>query len=273
MKLLFKILSASLLVFVVSCTQYSEIPFPDQDSIPIRDEPVTIHLNYKQEVTIDGKFNLRFEGVGADSRCPIDVFCFWAGDGEVFLRITTGNFSQRYIVHTTLEPREIVIENYLIQLINLFPATRSDRRIKPEEYNVDIRVTNLIRKSPYPVQLIDAGNIGMIRKDMLNVTEVSLENDILNFSVGYSGGCREHLIELFALKEIAKSNPAQVTINLSHFANGDVCEAYVTRKVQFDLTALKQFLKSHYGINDRVILVMFDPSGRPIKNPTIEYKF
>ncbi|MBA4407190.1 hypothetical protein C0389_07950 [bacterium] len=273
MKRLFKILSTSLLVFVASCTQYSEIPFPDQDSIPIRDEPVTIHLNYKQEVTIDGKFNLRFEGVGADSRCPIDVICIWAGDGEVLLRITTGNSSQRYTVHTTLEPREIVIDNYLIQLINLFPSTRSDRRIKPEEYNVDIRVTKLIRKSPYSVQLIDAGNTGMIRKDMLNVSEISLANDLLDFTVEYSGGCREHLIELFALKEIEKSNPARVTINMSHMANGDMCLAYITRKVQFDLNPLKQFLKSHYGINDRVILVMFDPSGRPLKNPTIEYKF
>lgn len=273
MKPIHKILKTLPLVFIISCTQYSELPFPEQNSITVRDEPVVVHLNFKQEVVIDDKFKLRFEGVGADSRCPIDVRCFWEGDGEVFLNVSTDNFSQRYTVHTTLEPREIVIENYLIQLINLLPATRSDRRIKPEEYNVDIRVTKLMRKSPYPVQLIDAANTGMIRKDMLNVTEVSLENDILNFSVGYSGGCREHLIELFALKEIAKSNPAQVTINLSHFANGDVCEAYVTRKVQFDLTPLKQFLKSHYGINDRVILVMFDPSGRPIKNPIVEYKF
>lgn len=257
----------------MGCTQYSELPFPEQNSITVSDEPVVVHLNFKQEVVIDNKLKLRFEGVGADSRCPIDVMCFWAGDGEVFFNISTGNYSQRYTVHTYLEPREFVIENYLIQLINLLPATRSDRRIKPEEYNVDIRITKLMRKSPYPVQLIDAGNTGMLRKDMLNVTEVFLENDILSFSVGYGGGCREHLIELFALKEIAKSNPAQVTINLSHFANGDECEAYVTRKVQFDLTPLKQFLKSHYGINDRVILVMFDPSGRPLKNPAIEYKF
>jgi len=273
MKPIHKILKILPLVFILSCTQFSELPFPYIDSVPVGDVPVTIHLNFKQEVVIDNKLKLRFEGVGADSRCPIDVMCVWAGDGEVFLNISTGNYSQRYTVHTTLEPREIVIENYLIQLINLLPAPRSDRRIKPEEYNVDIRTTKLMRKSPYPVQLIDAGNTGMIRKDMLNVTEVSLENDFLNFSVGYSGGCREHLIELFALKEIAKSNPAQVTIYLSHFSNGDMCEAYVTRKVQFDLTPLKQFLKSHYGINDRVVLVMFDPSGRPLKNPAIEYKF
>lgn len=273
MRPIYRIIKALPLVFILSCTQYSELPFPELNSISIRNDPVVVHLNYKQEVVIDDQIKIRFESVGSDSRCPIDVYCIWAGDGEVFFNISTGNSSQVYTVHTTLEPREIVIDNYVIQLINLLPATRSDRQIKPEDYNVEIRVAKLMQKSPHQVQLIDASQNGVIRRDMLNVTEVSLENDILNFSIGYSGGCREHLIELFASKEIAKSNPAQVTINLSHFANGDLCEAYVTRKVQFDLVPLKQFLKSNYGINDKVILVMFDPSGRPIKNPSIEYKF
>lgn len=272
MKPIFQIIKALPLVFIISCIQSTELPFPEQNSIPVRDEPVTLQLNFKQEVVIDNYFKLRFEGVGTDSRCPIDAICVWAGDGEVFLNITTGNSSQRYTVHTTLEPREVVIENYLIQLTNLLPATRSDKQIKLDEYIVEIRITKLLRKSPYPVQLIEASLTGLIRKDMLNVTEVFLDKDILNFTVGYSGGCRQHFIELFAMKEIAKSNPAQVTIKLSHFANGDMCEAYITRKVQFDLTPLKQFLKSNYGINDKVILIIYDPSGRPIRNPGVEYK-
>jgi hypothetical protein len=273
MKPIYKIIKIIPLVFIMSCMQSSELPFPDNDSIPIRDEPVVVHLNYKQDVIIDNKLKLRFEGVGADSRCPVDAICVWAGDGEVFLQISTDNFSQRYTVHTGLEPREIVIDNYLFQLINLFPARRVGRQIEPKEYNIEIKVTKLTRKSPFSVQLIDASQTGLIRKDMLNVTEVSLVNNMLNFTVGYSGGCREHLIELFALKEIAKSSPAQVSINLSHFANGDMCLAYITRNVQFDLTPLEQFLKSNYGINDRVILIISDPSGRPIKNSVVEYKF
>lgn len=263
----------SLLIFAVCCTQYSEIPFPDPDSIPVRDEPVTIHLNYKQEVAIDNKLNLRFEGVGADSRCPIDAICVWAGDGEVFLRVSVDNSSQRYTVHTTLEPREIIIDNYFIQLVNLLPSVRSDRRIAQEDYNIEVKVTKLGAGSSHQLQLIDASQSGAIRKDMLSVSEANLANDLLSFTVGYSGGCREHLIELFALKEIEKSNPARVTVKLSHIANGDMCEAYITRKVEFDLNPLKLFLKSNYGITDRVILVISDPSGRPIQNPNIEYKF
>lgn len=149
MKAIHKIIITLPLLLILSCTQFSEIPFPGIDSIYIGDEPVTLHLNYKQEVVIDNKLKVAFEGVGADSRCPVDAICVWAGDGEVFLNISTDNSSKRYTLHTGLEPREFVIENYLIQLINLFPATKSDMRIKPEEYNVDIRVTKLMRKSPW----------------------------------------------------------------------------------------------------------------------------
>ena len=273
MKKITIIISILSLAFVINCTQSSELPFPENNSILLKDEPVTLPLSFKQEVVIDYQIKIKFDGVGADSRCPIDVMCFWAGDGEVFLNISTGNSSQKYTLHTTLEPCEIVVNNYLIKLINLLPATRSDRQIKQEEYNIEIKITKLSENYQRSVQLINASQTGMINRDLLNITDVSLINDILNFTVGYSGGCKEHLIELFALKEIAKSNPARVSVNLSHFANGDMCEAYVTRKMQFDLKPLKQFLKNSHGINDGVILIISDPSGRPIRNPGVEYKF
>jgi hypothetical protein len=214
MKSIYTIMKILPLIFIMSCIQYSELPFPDQNFISVRNEPVVVHLNFKQEVIIDNKFKLRFEGVGADSRCPIDAICIWAGDGEV----STDHSSQRFTVHTGLEPREIVFDNYLIQLINLLPATRSDRRIIPEDYNIEIKISKPGDNHLRSVQLINAGQSGLIKKDVLNVTEVSLANDTLNFTVEYGGGCREHLIELFAFMEIAKSNPAQVSINLSHFA-------------------------------------------------------
>ncbi|PKL82027.1 MAG: hypothetical protein CVV24_12220 [Ignavibacteriae bacterium HGW-Ignavibacteriae-3] len=272
MNRLYKILTALLLVFSVSCTQYSEIPFPDGIYISINNEPVTINLKYNQEINIEGKIILKFEGVGADSRCGVDVVCVWAGDGEVFLKVSANNSSQRYTLHTNLDPREISVNGYVIQLVNLFPAPRSDRRINQQDYNIDLRISKIDGSSARTVQLIDASNMWMISKDLLNVTDVTLEDDFLNFTVGYSGGCREHRIELFALKEIAKSNPAQVSVHLSHFANGDMCEAYITKKEQFDLTPLKQLLKSNYGITDRVILIISDTSGRPIRNPAVEYK-
>lgn len=272
MKQLHKILTALILVFSISCTQYSEIPFPDWIYISVNNEPVTINLKYNQEINIEGKIILKFEGVGADSRCPVDAICVWAGDGEIFLKVSSDNSSHRHMLHTNLEPREVSVNGYRIQLVDLFPAQKTDRRISQSDYNIDLRISRIDQNSLSRVQIIEASSSGIISKDLLNITEVKLEKDSLKFTVNYSGGCKEHRIELFALKEIAKSNPAQVSVYLSHFANGDMCEAYITRKVRFDLTPLKQFLKSNYGITDRVILIISDTSGRPIKDPAIEYR-
>jgi len=273
LKRLLKILSASLLIFAVSCTQYSEIPFPDQDSIPVGDEPAIIHLNYKQEITINNKLYLRFEGVGADSRCPVDAVCIWAGDGEAYLTVVAENSSKSYSLHTGLEPREIVVGGYLIQLVNLFPAQKTDLRIRPEDYNIELRVAKITESDIQPVLLIDPNYSGIIRRDAVNASDITLSNDRLNLRVEYGGGCRDHLIELFAVKEITGANPARITLHLSHFADGDLCKALITRQMKFDLTLLKSFLMNKYNIRDRVILNVLDTSGKPLKSGGIEYKF
>lgn len=87
--------------------------------------------------------------------------------------------------------------------------------------------------------MIDDPNTSAINKDQLNIDGVSIDQDNISSNISYSGGCKDHNIELYALKEFAESNPAQVTLMLSHNADNDMCEAYLTQKVLFDLTALK----------------------------------
>ncbi len=273
MKQILLIITTLMLVLVAGCTQFSEIPFPGPESISAGGKPINVRIYVGQEVIVDNKLKIGFWGVGADSRCPVDARCVWEGDSEIFLNISKGNFSGRYTLHTTINPRDTVIDNYLIQLVRLFPETRTDRKISQYEYNIELRITNLSDNSLNSVQLIEGSQAAVIKRDLLNITGVTLDKDILNFMIGYSGGCRDHLIELYALKEIEKSNPAKITIILSHFANRDMCEAYVTKKAQFDLTPLKQFLKSNYGINDRVTLIIYDTSGKPLNNSGVDYTF
>ena len=48
----------------------------------------SVVLGVGEEVfTPDGNLGIRFESVRQDSRCPTDVECPWAGDGEVVLRL------------------------------------------------------------------------------------------------------------------------------------------------------------------------------------------
>lgn len=258
-------------LLVISCSQDSRLTYPAKQTIILGKEPAIVRLGYKENILVNNELLITFNGVGADSRCPIDAMCVWAGDGEVRLTAAIGNSVKDFVVHSFLTPHEFVFDKYVVELIKLFPLPKTNHQIKQEEYYIEINIKPLSANMPGQVQLINANNSEVIKKDMLNVNEISLEKDLLTFSVGHSGGCREHFIELFAFKEIAKSDPAQVTVTLSHNSNGDMCEAYVTRKIQFDLLPLKQFLKNNYGNISRVLLVIFDPSGRSLKNPTIEY--
>ncbi len=272
MKRVFKLISLLSLIFALACSQESELTFPYYQSVIIKTEPVIVRLKYKEAAIINRELNIKFEGVVSDSRCPIDAICIWPGDGEVKLCATTNNSSKEFTLRTDLFPKKIFAGKYTIELKALYPAPKTTVRIMPEDYYVDIIIKKFDEKEPRPVLLIDSNNSGLIKKDMLNVNDVSLEKDIITFSVGYSGGCADHFIDLFAYREIAKSNPAQVTLNLSHDLQGDVCLAYITKIISFNMKELKDFLKTHYEITDRVLLIILDPSGRPIKNPIIEYK-
>jgi regulator of sigma D len=70
-----------------------------------------------------------------------------------------------------------------------------------------------------------------------------------------------------------ESNPAQVTVRLSHNSNGDMCEALISKNVSFDLSTLKKYLKQNFNIQDKVVLLLFDSSGMPLRNPVIEYNY
>lgn len=274
-KNIFSLLLSTLII--ISCMGEAELNSPDLENLILDGEKDSLiaNLNYDQEITIGGELKIKFEDVVSDSRCPIDAICVWAGNGEVKLILSTSNKTEYKTINTYLEPREIIFQEYKIKLKTLNPAPRTDREIKKEDYNIDliILLANQFEKNKKPVQLIADSNTNVIKRDMLNINRVALEKDFLSFEVSYSGGCKEHLIELFAFKEIQKSNPAQVTLILSHDAKEDECLAYITQKIIFDLTRLKEFLKNTYNIRDKVLLVIHDPSGRPIRNPIYEYNF
>lgn len=262
-------------VLLLSCMGNYDPLGPDTRSILFDKniDSITVHLNYGQQVIINNYILLKFEGILSDSRCPIDAICVWAGNGEVKMLITSEHQKLNFTLNTLLEPRKFSFEDFTIELKSLNPLPRSNQKIKPDDYSVDliIKPSSSISSASLPVKLIEGSNTNLIKHDLLNVNSVTLISDELKFNVSYSGGCKEHNIELYAFKEIQKSNPAQVTLMLSHNANGDMCEAYLTKTVSFNLSNLKAYLKSTYNISDKVLLVIYDTSGRPIKNPVIEY--
>jgi hypothetical protein len=112
-----------------------------------------------------------------------------------------------------------------------------------------------------------------ISTDALNLTKASIRNDLLTLTVGYSGGCKEHEFQLFVWKGIAKSNPPRAELLLSHNGNGDLCEAYITQELKFDLTAFKLHMKKQFNYSGAVILRIYPPGSNEPFKPEPVYNF
>jgi len=84
---------------------------------------------------------LTFRSVEADSRCPIDAVCVWAGDGEVALKIEQGSQAAVASLHTMLDPKKTVWNGYTISLVTLTPVRQASKAVDPKDYRAEILVT------------------------------------------------------------------------------------------------------------------------------------
>ena len=85
------------------------------------------------------KLEVTFVEVGADSRCPTDVTCFWQGTVAVRLAIrSNGNVTQ----HGADVSTDLAIDGYVVDVLDVSPARgRQSQRIAPADYRVTLQVT------------------------------------------------------------------------------------------------------------------------------------
>ncbi|MCX7874909.1 MAG: hypothetical protein N2321_01940 [Melioribacteraceae bacterium] len=233
-----------LLLFSSSCITESDLKFEKSVSLK-KDDSTTVSLKYNESTLINDEFSISFEGIKNDSRCPIDVNCVWAGNAEVVLKISKHNFEKIFILNSFLYPKTIVFNQYEIELTKVLPLPKSNVQIKQSEYSIQLKIYYNTNKDFRKIHLIDSTLDWIISKDYLKINSVSIEKNLLDVSLSYSGGCQEHFIDIFAYTSIAKSNPPQLTLQFSHNANNDMCEAYITRKMRFDLSTIKNYLAGY----------------------------
>jgi hypothetical protein len=78
---------------------------------------------------------LRFDQVAADSRCPMDALCVWAGDAAVLVTVTpSGGASESRELHTQPPGSQISYSGYTVTLTALAPYPRSTQPIAPGDY-------------------------------------------------------------------------------------------------------------------------------------------
>ena len=88
-----------------------------------------------------GDLKLTFRGVDADSRCPIDAICVWAGDAEVALKIEQGSQAAVASLHTMLEPKKTEWNGYTVSLVSLTPVGQASKPVDPKDYRAQVLVT------------------------------------------------------------------------------------------------------------------------------------
>ena len=82
-------------------------------------------------------------------------------------------------------------------------------------------------------------NSDSLATDPIYVHEAFIDGNCLQIKVSYSGGCKEHIIDLVRIQLSPTNTSAIPLFEISHNANGDMCEAYFTKELRFDLTPLK----------------------------------
>lgn len=82
---------------------------------------------------------------------------------------------------------------------------------------------------------VDMASTGAFYK----VDSIKINGDILSIFVNYSGGCKEHVFDLYSNGMFGKSLPPQLSLCLKHNNNGDNCRGLLFKELKFNVSPLK----------------------------------
>ncbi|MBN2030670.1 hypothetical protein JW824_10555 [bacterium] len=95
-------------------------------------------LEYGQSVKIQNAgLRIKFKSVVSDSRCPIGLECFVAGNAQVIIQVSDMDIT----LNTNQEPKEVDFFIYTIRLIDVEPYPVVDEIIELKDYNVKLIIT------------------------------------------------------------------------------------------------------------------------------------
>lgn len=103
-------------------------------------ERFTLRIGDTAAVGGDG-LRVTFEKVSLDSRCPVDVVCVQAGEAVAVLRFEADAAPATREVSTAPGRNTVTVGQYRTELLGMQPVPRSDRKIAPEDYGAELRVT------------------------------------------------------------------------------------------------------------------------------------
>lgn len=88
-------------------------------------------------------------------------------------------------------------------------------------------------------EIINLLNDSLWENDYYIINDAVLnEEDLLNLNISHAGGCEEHDFQLLQDPLFCGTPPIYISMRLSHNANGDLCEAWITKDLCFDISSI-----------------------------------
>jgi hypothetical protein len=81
-------------------------------------------------------------------------------------------------------------------------------------------------------------NYDSLARDPIYLNDAFVDGNCLQVEISYSGGCKDHTIDLALMHPWIDGSTSIPTFEIRHNANDDMCEAFFTREMRFDLTPL-----------------------------------
>lgn len=94
-----------------------------------------------------------------------------------------------------------------------------------------------VNKSMEAYQAIKS-NTSDITNDPYELKDISYEDGIIKITVSYGGGCKPHYFTVTWNEAVKSSYPPIIDLIITHNANGDMCEAYITETLEIDTELL-----------------------------------
>lgn len=110
-------------------------------------------------------------------------------------------------------------------------STKSEIAMQQTEQETPRLVVNPLQVDPN----FSSEGIG----DAFDIQEMKVKGDSLIVVVSYGGGCQTHEFSLKTNGAYMKSLPVQLNLTLEHKANNDMCRAYLTQRIAFDLNQIR----------------------------------
>lgn len=127
---------------VTACGQVATAPGPSEVQYTVAAGDTVTMRPGEIAYLPDGAINIVFRGVVQDSRCPIDVVCVWQGDAQVRLAVALARHAwERVDLHTSLEPKAVEFEDYVIRLVDVAPSRRSNDSVRPADYSIRLAIS------------------------------------------------------------------------------------------------------------------------------------